>query len=300
MLGSDVSGPDLGLWSAPAPIARILISEDNPGIQRIYSRLLPEHGFELIYVPDGDGAQTLAMAGCYRPQLLITDINKPTMDGRTLTAALHADPCTAHIPVLMVTAMDQRDDAQYPGLAPTDDYIVKPFPFEDLLYRIVTMIDLGRADHDELVRRALDLPCYSPSHPVTGLPSLHRVASALPTHSVRAGWAALDVSFANYGELVGAYGRTLVDGLACQVAVAIRRAVDGDDLMVGHTGLDLAMLIFGPAGRLASLEPLLARRFDALSRAARPGAPAARLALRRADDRAGHCLSLPELRAALR
>ncbi|NNJ10004.1 response regulator [Chloroflexales bacterium ZM16-3] len=300
MSGSDVRGPVLAaVCAAPAPVARILISEDNPGIQRIYSRLLPDHGFELICVPNGDGALTLDLAQSMSPQLLITDINKPTMDGHALASALRADPRTARIPLLMVTAMDQRGSARQPGLLPTDDYIVKPFPFDDLLYRITTMIDMDGYAHDDLVERALDLPCYDPHHPITGLPSLHQVASALPTRSARPGWAALEVSFANHAELIGAYGRAMVDGLAGQVGATLRR-IAGPDLLVGHTGFDLGLLILGPADRLASAEPLLIERLARLSHARLSLTPAIQLSLRHADDRAGLCLSLPELRAALR
>ncbi|MBX0327070.1 response regulator [Oscillochloris sp. ZM17-4] len=299
---SDVRGPTLALTcDAPAPIARILISEDNPGIQRIYSRLLPEHGFELVCVPGGDGALTLELARLVLPQLIITDINKPTMDGNALAAALRADPRTARIPLLMVTAMNLRGDSRHAGLAPTDDYIVKPFPFEDLLYRITTMIDLDGPARSELVERAIGLPCYDPHHPATGLPCMHKVASALPARSARPGWAAIELSFANHAALVGAYGRAMVDGLAGQMGAAIRR-VAGPNLLVGHTGFDLSVLILGRADAAAAAELLLAERIAGLFhiRAASPSAPAVRLALRRADDRAGLCLSLPELRAALR
>jgi CheY-like chemotaxis protein len=301
MAGADVCVPDRPATGGPTPIARILISEDNPGIQHIYSRLLPDHGFELACVPKGDGALTFDIARRTSPQLLITDINKPTISGHALRSALHADPRTAHIPVLMVTAMDRRDDAHYSGLAPADDYIVKPFPFEDLLYRITTMLDLSTPAHDALVMRAIDLPCYGPHHPITGLLCLHEVASVLPARTARAGWAALEIAFANHAELAGAYGRAMVDGLAGQLGAAIRR-IAGADLLVGHTGFDLGVVILGHADRLAAIEPLLAGHLVGLvrSRAARPGAPDVRLALRRADGLSGLCLSLPELRAALR
>ncbi|NTW03246.1 MAG: response regulator, partial [Oscillochloris sp.] len=72
-------GPTLSaIWGTSQPLARILVSEDNPDILYIYSSLLPDYGFELICVPNGDGALTFELAQRTIPQLVITDINKPT------------------------------------------------------------------------------------------------------------------------------------------------------------------------------------------------------------------------------
>jgi CheY-like chemotaxis protein len=283
------------------PIARILVSEDNPDIQRIYRRLLPDLGLELISVPDGDGALTFELALRTCPHLVITDINKPTMSGHALLTALHADPRTAHIPVLMVTAMDLRAEQQRMGLTPTDDYIVKPFPCEDLLYRIVAMLGLDEQAHSELVARALDLPCYAHHHPISGALCLHDMAVELPRRSARPGWAALEVSLANADELMRAYGRPAVEGIVSQLGEHIRRLA-GSDLCVGHTGFDLALTILGPAATVDEA----AWRIDtyatglARPRASQPNTPTPQLALRRADDSAGLCLSPLALRRALR
>lgn len=300
--GPAVGRPDQATaWSTLSPVARILVSEDNPGIQQIYSRLLPSYGFELRCVADGDGERTLQLARETRPQLLITDVNKPTMDGHALVAALHADPRTTHIPVLMVTAMDQRANLRRASLVQADDYIVKPFPFDDLLYRMTAMIDWEGPDHNQLVERAINLPCYDHCHPATGLPCLHHIAAELPARSARPGWAALELSFANYRALFDAYGRPLVDGLAVNIGEAIRR-IAGHDLLVGHTSFDLGVAIVGPVAKIAAAEALLINLLADLARpsAIHTPAQAVQISLRRADDRAGLRLSLPELRAALR
>lgn len=283
-----------------APIARILVSEDNPGIQRLYSRLLPRHGFELICVPSGDGRQTIEFARRFAPQLVITDVNKPTLDGHALVAALRDDQRTARIPALMVTAMDQRGEWRQAGRAPADDYIVKPFLFEDLLYRISTLLAWPDEARDELSRRAAGLPCYDYYHPATGLPCLHSLAAALPAHTARRGWAAAEIAFANHRALIEAYGRPLVDGFAGQLGSAIRKAA-GAELLVGHSGFDLRVAIVGPAGQVSLALSRLAARLDSLTRPRTilGDAPAPRLAMRHADDSAGYGLGLPALLAAL-
>jgi CheY-like chemotaxis protein len=283
------------------PIARILVSEDNPDIQRIYRRLLPDHGFELISVPGGDGALTFDLALRTAPQLVITDINKPTMNGHALAAALRADPRTARIPVLMVTAMDLCAEPQQAAPRPADDYIVKPFPFEDLLYRIVAMIDLGDHAHDELVARAVGLPCYARHHPITGLPCLHEMATELPIRSARPGWAALEVSLANIGELMRAYSRPALEGIAGRLGASTRRLA-GPGLFVGHTGFDLALTIIGPADLVEQAEWRVHEHAASLARlrASQPDGPSPQITLRHADESDGLRLSLLALRRALR
>lgn len=294
---------DLTLLSAGerrSPAARILVSEDNPGIQQIYMRLLPSYGFELTCVAGGDGARTLELAREISPHLLITDIHKPTMDGHSVVAALNADPYTTNIPILMVTAMDRRGEIQWESLAQANDYIVKPFPFDDLLYRITAMIDWQGLDHDGMVERAINLPCYNQLHPATGLPCLHHLAAELPLWSDRPGWAAIEISFANHRSLLDIYGHPVVNGLASSIRVALSRSMN-PDLLMGHTSFDLSIAIIGPAVQVAAAEALLVERFTDITHlhAIRPAAPAVQICLRRTDDRAGLRLSLPELRAAL-
>ncbi|NTV62541.1 MAG: response regulator [Oscillochloris sp.] len=284
----------------PSAAARILVSEDNPGIQQIYMRLLPSYGFDVTCVEDGDGARTLELAREIRPHLVITDIHKPTMDGHALVAALHADPRTTHIPVLMVTAMDRRGEIQWESLAQANDYIVKPFPFDDLLYRITAMIDWQGLDHDSMVERAIALPCYNQLHPATGLPCLHHMAAELPLWSDQPGWLAFEISFTNHRLLLDTYGHPVVNGLASSIRVAISRSLH-PDLLVGHTSFDLSIAVIGPAAQVAEAEALLIERFANLShfQSIRPAAPAVHIWLRHADDRAGLRLGLRELRAAL-
>lgn len=283
------------------PLARILVSEDNPDIQRIYSRLLPDYGFELVSVLGGDGALTFDLALRSSPQLVITDINKPGLDGFALAASMRADARTAHIPVLLVTAMDLWGEAQRGRLSPIDDYLVKPFPFEVLLYRMIAMLSLDGAAHGRLVERALDLPCYDQHHPITGLPCLHELAAALPERTARPGWSAIDVSLADERELLLAYGRPVVASMASRLA-GIARRVAGRDMLVGHSGFDTAITLLGPAPQVELAEQQLHERFATLSRVWGAGAqaPAPRLSLRRADERAGLGISLLDLYAALR
>jgi CheY-like chemotaxis protein len=280
------------------PLARILVSEDNPDIQRIYSGLLPGYGFELISVPGGDGALTFDLALRGSPDLVITDINKPALDGFALAASLRADTRTAHIPVLMVTAMDPWSEPQRARISPISDYLVKPFPFEVLLYRIIGMLNLDGADHSQLVERAIGLPCYDQHHPTTGLPCMHGFAAALAARGAQTGWAAIEVSLADQHELLRSNGRPVVDAMAGRLAGIIRRLA-GPEILVGHSAFDTAITVIGPSALVGTVERQIHERFAALAGIWAGGA-APTLALRRADGAAGLTINLLDLRAAMR
>lgn len=283
------------------PLARVLVSDDDPDIRQIYASLLAEHGFEYLGAPAGDGPATLELARRARPHLLITDVNKPGLDGHALRRALRADPRTAHIPVLTISAMDPWSDPRR-AAAPLDDYFVKPFAFESLLYRIVSLLPLNPASHDRLVERARRLPCFEHFHPVTGLPCLHTLDGRLPALTAAPGWAALSVELAGFPALVRARGRFGAEGLLARLG-GVMRAAAGPGAFVAHTGFDPRIAVVGPAAAVAAAERRAADGFEAVRRRAAQDAPLLpppRLHLRRADAAAGLGIRLPELRAALR
>lgn len=82
--------------------ARILVADDNTSNRRLLVEYLSPYGFELIEA--GDGVQALAQAREYQPALILMDIAMPVLDGLEATRRLKADPATANIPVIAVTA----------------------------------------------------------------------------------------------------------------------------------------------------------------------------------------------------
>lgn len=300
--GSAHVARPLAVATSPRPLARILVSDDDPAIRTIYGALLTDHGFEYLGAPAGDGHATLELARRARPQLLITDVNKPGLDGHALRAALRADPATAGIPILMVSAMDPWGDQRRPRPGALDDYLVKPFLSEALIYRVAALLPLDAAAHDRLVERARRLPCYAHYHPVTGLPCLHALDHGLHEATAAPGWAAVGIGLARFPALVRAIGRARAEGLLARLGGVVARAASGE-LLVAHAGLDPQVAVVGPAPRVAAVAEAVVVAFAALCRRLEPGAPgypAPRLALRRADDSAGLAIGLPALRAALR
>nr|WP_239522592.1 SpoIIE family protein phosphatase [Geodermatophilus sabuli] len=133
---------------APAPAAapgspgRVLVADDNADMRGYLQRLLSPR-YDVRTVPDGRQALDSAVAD--PPDLVVSDVMMPGLDGMQLLAALRDDPRTARIPVLLLSAR-AGEDAAVEGLAAgADDYLVKPFSAQELLARVGAHLHLGRA-----------------------------------------------------------------------------------------------------------------------------------------------------------
>jgi CheY-like chemotaxis protein len=82
--------------------ARILVAEDNPDARELLYIVLTEEGFEVVGVEDGQAALDAAKAA--RPDLIITDIQMPNLDGIDMIKALRGQPELAEVPVLVISA----------------------------------------------------------------------------------------------------------------------------------------------------------------------------------------------------
>ena len=120
---------------------RILIIEDEPQLARHVNAALVRHGHESSV--QHDGAAGLKAALTIPPDLIILDLNLPTMDGFEVLARLHA----AQLPsrVLMLTALGEVGDRVKGLKAGADDYIAKPFAMEELVARVEALGRRGAA-----------------------------------------------------------------------------------------------------------------------------------------------------------
>ncbi|MDI5964723.1 SpoIIE family protein phosphatase [Streptantibioticus silvisoli] len=144
-----------GLPGPPAPTgtSTVLIAEDNADL-RLYLAGLLEPGYAVTVA--ADGLQALRLARRLRPDLVLTDVMMPGLDGFALLRALRADPATAHTPVVFLSAR-AGEEAAVEGLAAgADDYLAKPFSSTDLLARVRANLDLARLrNHESAWRTAL-------------------------------------------------------------------------------------------------------------------------------------------------
>ncbi len=145
--------------SAQGRRRRVVLVDDNADMREYAFRVLSEH-FELDVHPDGLSALTEARQR--PPDLVITDVMMPNMDGLALLRELRQDPRTRAVPVILLSAR-AAEDARIQGLKDgADDYLVKPLSSRELIARATSAINLAElraqaAQQDERVRIARDL-----------------------------------------------------------------------------------------------------------------------------------------------
>jgi signal transduction histidine kinase len=138
----------------PRSSERILFADDNADMRDYVRRLLePRWVVEAVE----DGSKALASARARPPNLILTDVMMPGLDGFALLRELRKDERTRLIPVVMLSAR-AGEEARIEGLhAGADDYLVKPFSARELLARVRTQLELARlrAQRVAEVERAL-------------------------------------------------------------------------------------------------------------------------------------------------
>ncbi|MET0475109.1 MAG: SpoIIE family protein phosphatase [Mycobacterium sp.] len=147
---------ELGAVRVPVsgPPARVLVADDNADMRDYLVRLLRTAGYEVDVVVDGQ--QALESVRAALPDLLVSDVMMPRLDGLALVAALRTDPRTAAVPVLLLSARAGQE-ASIEGLqAGADDYLVKPFAAAEFLARVRANVELARLrNHHSRWRTAL-------------------------------------------------------------------------------------------------------------------------------------------------
>jgi CheY-like chemotaxis protein len=116
---------------------RILLVEDNPENRDMLSRRLIRRGHQIASAMDG--AEAVAHALAELPELILMDLSLPVMDGWEATRRIKADPSTASIPIIVLTAHAMAGDRERALAAGADDYDTKPVDLERLLGKIAAL-----------------------------------------------------------------------------------------------------------------------------------------------------------------
>jgi DNA-binding response OmpR family regulator len=119
-------------------VARILIVEDEANIVKLISIRLERLGHSINSADNGIAALDIARE--ITPDLILLDVMIPMLNGFQVLQRLKADPATAPIPVLMLTARGHERDIVAGLEGGADDYIVKPFSFPELIARVSTAL----------------------------------------------------------------------------------------------------------------------------------------------------------------
>jgi signal transduction histidine kinase len=146
----SLASPALDGTAGAAGGARILVVDDNADMRDYVTRLLRER-WEVVAVSNG----RLALDAIVRnpPDLVVSDVMMPELDGFGLLAALRADPSTRTMPVILLSAR-AGEEATTEGLrAGADDYLVKPFTARDLLVRVAARLAAAKGARETVDQR---------------------------------------------------------------------------------------------------------------------------------------------------
>lgn len=122
--------------------ARIMIVDDTPENLQLLKRMLQDCGCDVFAHPDGELA--LRAVDRFPPDLILLDINMPDMDGYEVCRRLKANPRTQDVPVIFLSALNQTEDKIKAFALGGEDFITKPFQFDEVKARVEAHLKLHR------------------------------------------------------------------------------------------------------------------------------------------------------------
>ena len=212
----------------------IMIVDDDEDIARFVGISLKLAGFDVMHARDGQEALELIERA--RPDLCVVDLMMPRIDGVELTRRLRADPMTAALPIIMLTAKGLTVDKVHGLTAGADDYMVKPFDTSELVARVTSTLRRNRE--------------YREVSPLTGLPGNTRIGREI-TDRVRSGldYAVGYIDIDRFKSVNDVYGFVRGDEFISALARALHRAVMAAGLppaFLGHIGGDDFVVVCTP------------------------------------------------------
>ncbi|MCA1644428.1 MAG: response regulator [Chloroflexi bacterium] len=111
----------------------ILIVDDEPSVRAVVHASIYVHRARYRVIEAGNAAEALALAASEQPRVILLDVLLPDRDGFSVCRSLKDAPSTAHIPIIMLTAMSLPAHREQAIKAGADGYIVKPFSPRALL-----------------------------------------------------------------------------------------------------------------------------------------------------------------------
>jgi CheY-like chemotaxis protein len=231
---------------------KVLLVDDDPVIIKLYDKLLRDNHYQVIVAKDGQ--QALDKAFNESPDVVLLDIMMPKLNGYEVCARLRAAPCTADLPVIILTSMTGTAARQKAAEIGADDFITKGEPIQSVEGRIKM-----------LLKRHIDAHTKSW---LAELPGSVSTEHALRSH-LEAGFAMaacyLDLrGFVSFYQFAGFQeGERILWKLAQILQKHVREANQGD--FVGHTGADHFTLLTTPE-RAELLSEMVIRSFDAAMR----------------------------------
>jgi diguanylate cyclase (GGDEF)-like protein len=221
----------------------IIVVDDDVDIARFIEVNLRLEGYRVLLAHDG--ATALRLIEEHMPALAVVDWMMPQLDGLELTRRLRADPMTAPVPVILLTARGQTADKVIGLQAGADDYLVKPFDTLELVARVRSTLRRNQENREV--------------SPLTGLPGNSRILREIIDRA-RAGadFAVSHVDIDRFKAVNDVYGFARGDEFITALARALHRAVVEVGLppaFLGHIGGDDFLVVCSPE----QLKPMLSK-----------------------------------------
>lgn len=128
-------------------MVNVLVVDDNESIKKLITTYLSREGYKTYTA--SDGLEALDVLDQIHIDLLIADIMMPNMDGFALTTTLRA--AKEFLPILMISAKDTFDDKKHGFLSGTDDYMVKPIDFDEMLLRVAALLRRAKISNEHKI-----------------------------------------------------------------------------------------------------------------------------------------------------
>ncbi len=239
------------MTASPTSSARykVLVVDDDRNLRTIIRTNLEVAGYRVVTA--NDAADALTVLGQEIPDLIVLDVMLPGMDGIELCRRIRRHPTCAHVPIMMLTARSETEDAVNGFEAGADDYVAKPFSPKELLARVRAKIR----------RVAVD----SSLNPLTRLPGNLAIENEIRRRfDGRLPWAVIYIDLDNFKAFNDVYGFVRGDEAIRLLATTLQHAIrsHGEDQdFVGHIGGDDFILVTDPR-RAEPLARTIGAAFD--------------------------------------
>jgi CheY-like chemotaxis protein len=121
--------------------ATVAIVEDDENTREVFRTILEHNGLRVVEAADGE--QALELVRRHPPDVILLDLGLPGLDGRTVARELRADPGTAHVPIIVVTAAAEEETRRWAMHLGCEEFLEKPVELRNLTAAVERC--LGRA-----------------------------------------------------------------------------------------------------------------------------------------------------------
>jgi CheY-like chemotaxis protein len=138
-------------------MALIVAMDDDETIRTLIAAALRAEGYEVLEADNGDSG--LALVRQHAPDLVVSDVSMPVMDGFAMLQALRADPAIQATPVILLTSLQERAHVRTGMTSGADDYLTKPLVFDELREATATQLNkqlMRQSVQDHAVGTAID------------------------------------------------------------------------------------------------------------------------------------------------